>query len=206
MWNLTKKTTPVAPVVANEVAAVAVAAVAVATATAVIEVPVAVKVGFGDDSDIMSEWISVGKELGITAGKVPEMELKAFLMEEGIHVYKTQDVFDYLTAKATESGSVWKHYGLRQVDHDRYATNSFWADVSAWPRGHGYLDTQRKQYRSSIPLPVLLTAKRISDHFGAENVSFYVAGVDNDPFLGVCLQGSNLVYVERWDEPGFRER
>jgi hypothetical protein len=159
-------------------------------------------VTFSDDQ-FMQEWASLGKELGITTGKVPEMELKLFLKEEGIQVYNTQAVFDYLTAEASKEpkGTVWSLYAVRPQDQD--CPDDIWAQVNKWPIGHGHV--HRDLYRDKIPYPVLVTMKKLKDRFG-DDITFYVAAIKQDPFLVVRYRRANLVVVERWNEPSFRDR
>lgn len=160
---------------------------------------------FEDGTDLISEWHALGKELGITDGKTPEIELKLFLESEGIRVYSTQSVFDYLTQSAVNSKTVWKLYPVRPKDlsHCNGKPGRVWAECREWPSGHGQVPD--RCYRNAIPLPVLLTMKKLVDEFG-DDVYFLVAGVDLDPFLGVVLKGSSLIFVERWDAPGYRDR
>ncbi len=153
-----------------------------------------------DEEAAVREWLPLAKDLGLTCGKVPETELLLFLQEEGIHVYRTQAVLDYLTLAAGKA-TVWKLHPLRKQDKKWKKTHSVWAAISRWPPGQG---ATAEIYRNLIPYPVLLTIKKLVDRFGGE-VKFFVAAVDHDPFLGVVLQYSNIIFVERWDESAFRE-
>lgn len=164
-------------------------------------VPAPSEVKFSEEDALISEWLATAKELGITAGKVPETELCLFLRAEGIPIYKSQAVFDYLTAEAKKAKTTWKFQPLREIDSERAKTGPTWASVEEWPAGHGDMGPI---YRSRVPLPVLLTVKKIVAKFGS-SATFYVAAIDDDPFLAVRLHDSNLVFVERWDEPGFRQ-
>lgn len=155
-----------------------------------------------DETEVRREWLALSKSLGIGVGQTRTIELIEFLDSEGIAIYPAQGVFDYLTTESDAAGTVWKFHPMRDVDAVRWPAKSstIWASVSAWPTNHGGID---KQYMEKIPIPVLLTAKKISDKFGSE-VGFLVAAIDKDPFLAVSLGQSSIVFVERWDEPGYR--
>jgi hypothetical protein len=157
-----------------------------------------------DDLEFKREWVELGKSIGIRCGKVSEYDLRLFLAEHGLSVYGTQKVFDYLTEKAGESNTAWKLYPLRQCDHDVYKRDDIWSD-GIWPkdRKNSQVDRVYRSHRSQIPFPVMLTIKSLIDEFGDE-VNFFVAAVADDPFLGVVLRNSNILFIERWDEPSFR--
>ncbi len=177
------------------------AQVAVAVAD-VAEVPELKPVKFNEaDEAILSDWIKVANELGLTHGKVAEMELKVWLQAEGIPLFSTQAVFDYLTSRAEGEGSQWEMWPLRQSDIHETPTS---ANVTAWPAGHGRM--RPRPYYGPVPYPVLLTAKRIHDRFGSEAQMYVAALKSDDPFLAVRFRLCSIQFVERWDEPGFRDR
>lgn len=164
--------------------------------------PTSYSIEYEYDVEFMAEWVKLGREVGITTGKVPEVELKLFLGEEHIPVFITQACFDYLTAKAKQEGLAWHLYALRKSDNERYelrGTN--WADIRNWPNGQ----VHENLYRDKIPYPVLVTLKKLTDKFG-DRLTVFVAATKQDPFLVVTLDDSNLVFIERWDEPSFRDR
>ena len=83
-------------------------------------------------------------------------------------------------------------------------------ELSGWIM-HGTRDVKfsDQPYRAAVPLPVLLTVEKIQK--AVPEVFFYVSAPkvmagDPDPFLMVTGRGVGVCVVERWDEPGFREK
>jgi hypothetical protein len=63
-----------------------------------------------------------------------------------------------------------------------------------------------RDYSLAIPLPVLLTMKKVADAFPA--VHFYISNPrtpSGDPFLLATTRDTAGFIIERWDEPRFRQ-
>lgn len=152
-----------------------------------------------EELEALPEWLTLNLELGITQREPASYELRIFLREEGIRVYEAQAVWDYMCAQSP----AWKFFPLRDRDCERYPVGSskyMHAQIERWDSKVGNLGTQ---YDSAVPIPVLLTAKKLVEKFG-NDVYFLVAATSVDPFLAVVLRDSTMVFIERWDEPSFR--
>lgn len=165
--------------------------------------PVAVAVEIPEEEQTLMDYVALAKELGITSAQVAEMELRLWLRAEAIHVYDMESVKLYMDEKVRKEkpGHNWAWRGLREADHHRQIARANPAQNRSsipWP----------SPYPHAVPMPVLLTVKRILERF-KDAVSFYVTDYQvqkPDPFLAVQLHDSPLFVVERWDEPSFRER
>lgn len=150
----------------------------------------------------IDEYARLSKELGISSPAVRVEELKAFFAENGITVYPLEKVDAYLREKVrTETkseGHVWVWRPLRERDGVVNQQSRF--------SGYGHGDGQERVYAKPIPLPVLMTVKKIQDAF--PEAQFHASDYavrKPDPFLAVMIPGwFELFVIERWDEPGFR--
>lgn len=145
------------------------------------------------------EWMALSRELGITQRSPSLYELKIFCREEGIQIYNTQKVWNYLRSQS----KTWGLFPLREKDCVRYPPkeNRYkHAEVDSWVANEGVTGNQ---YDSPVPIPALLTVKKLVQKFG-DDVYFLIAATKIDPFLVVVLRDSSMLFVERWDEPSFR--
>jgi hypothetical protein len=150
----------------------------------------------------LAEYQRVSEEVGVACNNdLTRERLLHCLRDENIHVYNGDEVIAYLDAKL---GPTWEWRGLRQVDVDQ---------LKGWSidktDAHRKVCFSDEPYRAAVPLPVLLTVQKILA--AAPDVHFYVSAPkvmagDPDPFLYVTTRHFGGYVVERWDEPGFRER
>lgn len=158
------------------------------------------------DSDIMKEYNRVALKLGVSA-RVSEKptKLAQTLRDLMIPVYDQAKVEEYMDRQAASKIQQWGWYPLVHRSILDAVLPIRRVSATAWPHSRGAM--QRTQYAENIPLPVLLTAERISDACGSD-AEFFVAAftLSPDPFLGVRLKSnpSEFFIVERWDEPSFR--
>ena len=163
-----------------------------------ISIPVAKPVSCDLEKSELEEYQQVAARIGLTGGAFLAERVRAFLLEENIHIYSPKEVWEFLNRKLGEG--TWDLKGVRKVDVD-YRANWIWHPVAGV--NISYSD---QLYAEAIPLPVLLTIDKIHSEFPDE-AYFYVTSPRNtgDPFLLVSA-GSRSFVVERWDEPDFRER
>jgi hypothetical protein len=149
--------------------------------------------------DEMAEYIRVSEEIGIDCcTDLVREKLLRCLDEESIHVYNHKQVIEYLDEKL---GNDWEWRGLRTIDAEHLAGFHTIQD------GARNVNFTKEPYRGAVPLPVLLTVKKIQA--AVPEVFFYVSAPknnDGDPFLAVTSRQLGMYVVERWDEPNFRER
>lgn len=171
------------------------------------EVPRPVALVATTNEPMLAEYAETAKELGFAPAALVEARLRAFLREQGVRVYGTEDVGDYLGAmfpdeKRWPYDLGWQWHPLRQRDLDltlrlRVERDGYWRD-----RVSG------RVYQQAVPLPVLYTIQSIEAKFPDAGLGFYVSGkaepASDDPFLMVMRLGMAPLVIERWDEPGFR--
>jgi len=146
----------------------------------------------------LEEYLKVCEEIGLTNNAdVISQKLLCCFKEENIHVYNGSQVVNYLDK---ELGDTWQWRGLRDSDVEHLAG---WSQDYKNARDVSFSD---RKYNGAIPLPVLLTVKKIMK--AVPEAHFYVSATeeDGDPFLSVAHRNSPTYIVERWNEPGFRER
>lgn len=165
------------------------------TATAVLEVPPPQPVEVEIAANELAEYKKVAAEVGFRPSALVQAELEELLRENNIHVYDYDKVSAFLTQHF--AGQEWGWRPLRDSDDGKLVSH-----------GEGNGEIVRRTYRQAVPLPVLLTVKKIAS--AIPEVQFYVSDLvgsvnDQDPFLMVCAAGVNRYVVERWNEPGFRE-
>ncbi len=146
------------------------------------------------------EYLAIAKAVGLDddLGYLLDIRLREVLVEENIHVYDYDKVAAFLDAKI---GNKWKWLPLRQLDSEEFPGGNWGHEVAGTRRVYG-----NQRYNRAIPLPVLLTVKKIAERI--PEARFYVSGVDRDadPFLCVTTKLLHTYVVERWDEPDYRER
>lgn len=149
-------------------------------------------------ADELAEYHRVALTIGFEGnGALFDQRLERFLLENNIHTYHSRDVVPYLDKQL---GNDWVWAGLRPTDTEH---------LTGWSSEMGgrRVSFGRRTYRGAVPLPVLLTVQTIQQAF--PEAHFYVsetAKVNGDPFLMVASRDGGCYIVERWDEPGFRER
>ena len=149
------------------------------------------------------EYIRVCQEVGYECGDLVNEKLVAFLHEENIHIFDMDQVVPYLNEKL---GADWQWRGLRQVDVDHMGATGNWR-VTGRAGGRRDVYFANRPYRGAVPLPVLLTIKKVQE--AVPEVFFYISAPknnDGDPFLLVTSQWTRSFIIERWNEPNFRER
>jgi hypothetical protein len=172
------------------------------------EVPVRqpVTVAADPDREYLTEYRRIAQKVGYRCSevetRVSKAELLEFLQAEGIGVYNYKAVEEYmngLVAKENYANRGWQTFTW------------IWASLRAKDRSFNLATlSQPSTYEKPIPFPVLLTIEKIADRFG-DKVNLFVSDIVNvpkpDPFLAVSVAGDKEKYViERWDEPGFRDR
>jgi hypothetical protein len=140
----------------------------------------------------LDEYAALARELGISTQVVNDERLKAVLAEECIPVYDMAAVKKYMDSTVNNEKARGASLGLKWI----------WTPLRKSDAGGGNC------YVHPVPLPVLLTVKKLVDRLGTDSVEFFVTDyevVKPDPFLAVRAKGSQTKYViERWDEPSFR--
>lgn len=176
-----------------------------------VDEPKGVAVAPGEDREFLDEYAAVAAELGFNpAGMVVE-RFKNFLAEEGIQNFDVQKVADYMDQEWglpeqrdwTQGGPAAKWCWRPMREADRMANWNFILTRNNIV-AHGLA-----AYTKAIPLPVLLTAKKILNAF--PDAKFFVCDLvsehekpkNKDPFLLVIVGGKSFC-VEKWDEPRFR--
>lgn len=153
------------------------------------------------DGEEMEAYVKLCEEIGIDCctDLTREKLLKCF-REENIHVYNFDQVVAYLDDKL---GSDWEWRGMRTVDVNHL--NDKWHIQET--KKHRRVEFASEPYRGAIPMPVLLTVRKIQQ--AVPDVYFYVSSrkdQDGDPFLMVTNRWLYTYVIERWNEPNFRER
>jgi hypothetical protein len=184
--------------------------------------PVAIQSAAADGLD--AEYVKLAKQLGISgpekalAERTRADEFAAFISEAGILAYPRERVRAYLNAQY--GGTPWGWRAVREKDNPmvvgRRALGSYVAGdgtidngYEAWNKRNDILigGPDTALYAKPIPMPVLLTMKRIEEKF--PQATFWISDeakrlpIPKDPFLMVRFGGLALI-VERWDEPRFR--
>jgi hypothetical protein len=159
--------------------------------------PIEMEVGVDD----LAEYMKVAKELGLEdQPALLEERLGRFLEDEGIHAYDDEAVVKYLNKEFGVGQWEWK--GLRKVDAELFSDGNWHQNI-----GDHQIDFSHRLYAEPVPLPVLLTVKKIADKF--PSVNFFISDPkekEGDPFLLVTNKDMTGFIVERWNEPGFREK
>lgn len=159
--------------------------------------PIAVSV-----PDSLESYISAAKAAGITDDSpiIAEARLVDAIKHNNISCYD-YDAVDMYLRKQMPNGWSWTPLGQSDSD-DR---NTFPA-VSNWYFG---AITPRRLYNKPVPLPVLNTVAILRDAVGTALRCYVSDELENwgDPFLMVRVHlGQRVFIVERWDEPGFRDK
>jgi hypothetical protein len=144
-------------------------------------VPQAKAVSFSDE-DVVREWLAVSEAIGASPQAMATVEFEMWCKEEGISIFSTKYVFDYLALKAKAAGTKFGLHGLRACDNDRHSHEIWHQLTHPWPRE--YVGLSGRAIYARIPLPVLLTAQKLIEKFG-ERCRLYVTHLekDDDPFL-----------------------
>lgn len=152
------------------------------------------------DKDEQSEYLAVAKAIGLDddLGYLLEPRLRQLLRDENIRVYDYDQVCKFLDVKL---GTDWRWMPLRQIDSDEFPGGEWGHEIAGHRRKFG-----NNRYNRPVPLPVLLTVKKIAE--AIPQARFYVSGIDRDadPFLCVTTRLLHVHIIERWDEPDYRER
>lgn len=176
-------------------------------AVEVLEVPASRVVTAELPDEEYQRYVETCKELGLERSPAFVLEkIRQVLITSSIRQYDPRQVAAYLAKKLDN----WAWTPLRPEDcravvkvvEDR--GNRWWW----WCVGDENLAVfSTTQYALPVPLPVLETARRIAVE--VPEALFFVSGRRlADPFLLVTSAGaaSEGFIVERWDEPGYRER
>lgn len=153
------------------------------------------------------EYQGLAKRAGFLAGQslMRRERFKRFMAENGVTVYNTAKVAEYLHSICPRGHNVvWlpvnNDYGHR-LGMNR--SGAIWANSARGVFG---------VYSKPLPIPVLYTMCKFTESKGEFNdVTFYASDFalpDGDPFLAVLMgdeiSADEFFVIERWDEPGFR--
>src|SRR5262245_22103989 len=127
---------------------------------------------------------------------VDDVEFPRFLAENGIAVFNTRKVQDYLERMCPRGKRV------QWVSTKRSATirnTDIGGDHYVWERN------APEAYSKPIPEPVLMTMVKIREKYDLAEffISDFTETPAGDPFLAVVFNDKEYI-IERWDEPGFR--
>lgn len=149
----------------------------------------------------LEEYTQLAGSLDFSPTALKEAQIKLFCTQNGIPVYKTEEVVKYLDTTAFKLHKGWMWLPLRTKDIvDHTGTPGFY--VIGSQRGGGYTTTEGT-YTKFIPGSILQNAKRLEHKF--PDLTFVVSEIVEhpDPFIAVMLSSSVLVIFGVWDEPGF---
>lgn len=147
-------------------------------------------------------YLQLAAELGLDSPAIEEAKLLKVLHEEAVGIFNYEKVDTYLQQMAQKQGArtywVWKP--LRSKDRDKFSG----------PLGGGAVRYSPKVYQHAVPLPILMTIKKIADKM--PEAVFFCSDYEvqrPDPFIGVSTQAlfieGKIWVIERFNEPGFRE-
>ena len=156
------------------------------------------------------EYLEVAKAIGLQdSPAIFAGQLKEFLIQEVIPRYNGTAVADYM-AELCRRASVktgreitWEWKPLRPQDAVPFSSDTWTAHFGTYD-----VPIRTEQYTGAVPLPVLLTVKKLIDRFG-DRVCFFVSDYRDpkpDPFLMITGVKIPCFIIERWDEPGFRSK
>ncbi len=168
---------------------------------------------FSKQHDSLSEedqqrYESLAKSLGIAHAKLKIKPLMQWIDEHGLMVYRVDDVRKYLDRMLGQRRWVWRPTDVVSSQHiSSGGWNSTWGLFN-----REYLYNWNGQ--TPIPLPVLETMNSLKTEY--PQAAFFITDpmttdevkrqiyIEEDPFLGVTIDGGPLYIIERWDEPAFR--
>lgn len=171
-------------------------------------VPVATTVPTEDEFSV-TEYQKLAERAGFVAGaRLARRErFKRFMAENGVTVYSTPKVAEYLHAVCPRGHRVvWL-----SVNEDDGQVIGMNITGEIW-LSHVGGDT-RGIYEKPLPIPVLHTMCKFTESGGEfKDVTFYASDFTDvpkgDPFLAVLMgdevSAGEFFVIERWDEPGFR--
>lgn len=142
----------------------------------------------------LAKFHSIGCAAPAETGKLRNM-----LVELGVRIYDRAQVEKWMDKQGQ-----WNWKPLRPTDRRNLTIHRL------TPNDYSiiYGGMSSSIYSDLVPLPVLETMDQVYQAM-PNKVAFYVGSLDKhpDPFLAVVSLEDNSVFViERWDEPGYRER
>lgn len=160
--------------------------------------------------DEFAEYERVARAVGFAPRGLKSDELRRFLSEIGIAIYPLPKVVAYLNTQYGEAkqSATWVWAPLRTADRFTVEIRNQMAGYNSRHSRNGAVARELSPYAKPVPLPVLLTVERILARF--PDALFFVndeyhAPPIVDPFLAVWYgEDSDVVVIERWDEPAFR--
>lgn len=161
----------------------------------------------GNTSEVVTRegYNTLAEKIGIAARERGQSTLARYLAENSIPVYSQEAVERYMDKKG-----YWAWFPLRKADMPPTAGN-IWVLKRKTPTNYAslYGASKATQYQEAVPYPVLLTVESIVEKFGKDAL-FLIAALDEhpDPFLACMLHSEfgRMFIIERWDEPGFRDK
>lgn len=152
----------------------------------------------------LREYEAVARRIGFDNRALLAAQLKDFVAEQEIPVYKYDRVHAFLVAKMQEDPTVkrrerWCWAPLREVE---VKLKLFFPGQRS-KRKNGHIAPN--QYGRAVPLKVLQLVEKFTKKFG-DKVCFYVseyASENADPFLMLAPPGITPMIIAHWDEPGF---
>ncbi len=171
--------------------------------------PIAYPIEIPKPPDVPKDWAKLANKLGVHIPETPNPAFEKALNEIVVGAYDEKEVDRYLR-KHTPFGKRWC---WRPLNHDGLYHNEAYMQAGLWvssrsdgPGEHGQV--WLRVYDKPIPYPVLVTVDKIVEKLG-DSVKFLVSDYQTkglpDPFLMVAGLSKRKI-VERWDEPGFRDR
>lgn len=147
---------------------------------------------------------ALASKLGVAAREGSSLE--DYLAEQAIPCYSMEAVEAYLDNKGP-----WAWFPLRKKDRAEPVDKMHWVIGRTTPNKDpdSYGVSKNKLYDEPVPYPVLLTVEKLAYQF-RDDILFFVAALDKhpDPFLMCRLRSDwdKAFVIERWDEPGFRDK
>lgn len=160
------------------------------------------------DVQWIEEYSNLSDYIGFDSPALKFAKLKTLLANKNIPIYDIQHVIKYLMSKRTDVKYLVKWAPLRKGDMSHCCIPSIVYEPSTNSysgRFHGHFDDGRLfPYEKAVPMSVLNTVKTIMDEFA--EARFFVSDIKlvQDPFLAVGFDGTELLVVDFWDEPGFK--
>lgn len=173
----------------------------------IISKPIPALVNVSDCDD--AEYIELAQSIGLESPAFRLHQLTKLLAEKNIPIYNYEQVVRFLGDKISSGYMVWAP--LRKQDIDANCVQKLYVNDA-----HGYILGKHQQfdfdigynlpYNKAVPISVLQTVKTINDNF--PDARFFVSELAHlnvpDPFLAVGFDGTELLVVDFWDEPGFK--
>lgn len=162
----------------------------------------------GVEEQALKEYEKTAKDIGFAPASLTREKLIHFLKKRNLKTYNYDKAWLFLskrygyctTGKTPKPGWTW----VSLVSGQKLLSRSTWWDYPNTYKS-GYIDCERT-YQKEIPLRTLGLVKEIKNEI--PELCFFVSDVAiprPDPFLSVTCEDMEIIVIDHWDEPTFKD-